>query len=276
VELLTNPANTMDGLLHAYFLGATRNTRMCIEHAVKKLKMNTGLTGLKHTFNYMLDTIKELLFNTGMTITFSGVDGAGKSTVIENVKTIFDKKLRKKVVVIRHRPSLLPILSAITKGKVAAEQAAASGLPRQGTNTNMVSSLLRFGYYYTDYVFGQFYVYFRYIMRGYVVLYDRYYFDFINDSRRSNIQLPNWFTKLGYVLLLKPNMNFFLYADATLIRSRKQELSAETITQLTQQYTALFNQLDAGNKTKKYVPIENINLQETLVTIMNLVTPKAA
>jgi thymidylate kinase len=275
-QLFSSPSNTLDDLLYAYFLGATHNTRICIEHAVKKLEVNTGLAGLKHTFKYMLDTFKELFFTTGMTITFSGVDGAGKSTVIENVKTIFDKKLRKKVVVIRHRPSLLPILSAITKGKVAAEQAAASGLPRQGNNTNRLSSLLRFAYYYTDYLFGQFYVYFRYVKRGYVVLYDRYYFDFINDPRRSNIQLPSWFTKLGYFFLLKPDMNFFLYADAELIRARKQELSVETISELTHQYKTLFNQLDAGNKSKRYLPIENINLNQTLETIMNLVKLKAA
>lgn len=276
VELLRNPENTLDGLLFAYFIGATLNTRICIEHVIKQFKSNNGKQAWIHKWNYVMDTLKDLFFSKGMIITFSGVDGAGKSTVIENVKHIFDKKQRRKVVVIRHRPSLLPILSAITKGKEEAEKLAASGLPRQGTNTSFFSSLVRFGYYYADYFIGQFYVYFRYVMRGYVVLYDRYYFDFINDPRRSNIQLPAFITRLGYLFLMKPDMNFFLYADAGLIHERKQELDKETIAELTQQYRSLFDQLDSGHEVKKYVPIENINLNETLNTIMNLVTLKAA
>lgn len=276
VDLLRSPENTLDGLLFAYFIGATLNTRICIKHVIKQYKSNTGKSAWINKLNYAIDTVKDIFFNKGMIITFSGVDGAGKSTVIDQVKYIFNKKQRRKVVVIRHRPSLLPILSAITKGKAKAEKLATSGLPRQGTNDNFLSSLLRFGYYYTDYFFGQFYVYLRYVMPGYVVLYDRYYFDFINDPRRSNIQLPSFITKLGYLFLMKPDMNFFLYADAGLIRERKQELDTETITQLTQQYRLLFDQLDSGNEVKRYVPIENVNLHETLNTIMNLVTVNAA
>jgi thymidylate kinase len=276
IDLLRSPENTLDGLLFAYFIGATLNTRSCIEYVVRQYKSNTGKAAWMNRLTYVIDTLKEFFVNKGMIITFSGVDGAGKSTVIDGVKQIFDKKQRRKVVVIRHRPSLLPILSTITKGKDEAERLAASRLPRQGTNRSFGSSLLRFGYYYTDYFFGQFYVYFRYVRRGYIVLYDRYYFDFIQDSRRSNIHLPAFITKLGYLFLMKPNMNFFLYADAGVIRERKQELDVETITQLTAQYRSLFEKLDAGNDTKRYVPVENINLDETLNTIMNLVTVCAA
>lgn len=276
VELLRTPENTLDGLLFAYFLGASLNTRVCIEHIVKQSRNNTGKQAWINKCNYVIDTLRDLFLSKGMIITFSGVDGAGKSTVIDKVKYIFDKKQRRKVVVIRHRPSLLPILSALTKGKEEAEKQAADTLPRLGTNNNFFSSLLRFGYYYADYFFGQFYVYFRYVMRGYVVLYDRYYFDFINDPRRSNIQLPAFITKLGYLFLMKPDMNFFLYADARLIRERKQELDSETIAQLTQRYRLLFDQLDAGHKVRRYVPVENINLNETLNTIMNRLTFKAA
>jgi hypothetical protein len=111
--------------------------------------------------------------------------------------------MRKRVVVIRHRPSLLPILSAWSKGKTAAEKEAAETLPRQGQNKSFFSSVFRFSYYYTDYLFGQFYVYFKHVLRGDVVLYDRYYFDFINDSLRSNITLPKWILKSGYTFLLK-------------------------------------------------------------------------
>lgn len=233
---------------------------------VEILPTNTGLLGLKNKINYLIDLLGNCCQRRGIIITFSGVDGAGKSTIIEHTKLMLEKKFRRKVIVIRHRPSLLPILSAITQGKVQAEQKAATTLPRQGTNKNTLSSLFRFAYYYADYLFGQFYIYTRYVLRGDIVLYDRYYFDFINDSLRSNIRLPKWLTKAGYSLLLQPELNFFLYADATTILTRKKELDAEAITQLTEAYLNLFAELETKSKGK-YIPIFNIRLNDSLRNI---------
>ncbi len=261
----------------AYFLPykTWNSSKQLLLKYLKTKPYNMGISSLKNQLNYVLDAVKSIGFHKGIIITFSGVDGAGKSTVIAEVKHEMEKKLRKKVVVIRHRPSLLPILSAITKGKQNAEQAAMQTLPRQGKNKALISSLLRFAYYYTDYFIGQFIVYIKYVMRGEVVLYDRYYFDFINDSIRSNIRLPKWFTKLGYYLLMKPQLNFFLYADAKVILQRKQELELSTIKQLTNDYLLLFGQLGSA-KQNQYVPIENMELNKTVALISHLITQKLA
>lgn len=234
---------------------------------------NRGIRGLKQRLTYLTDSLKSLFRPSGMVITFSGVDGAGKSTVIEHIRKEFEKKLRRKVVILRHRPSLLPILSAWTKGKVKAEEEAAGTLPRQGMNHSLLSSLLRFSYYYADYIAGQFLVYLRHVLRGEVVLYDRYYFDFINDSVRSNIRLPEPILKAGYAFLLKPHFNFFLYAEADTILARKQELDKETITELTSKYLTLFRSLDSKTRSRgRYVPLLNNRLDHTISTIMNTVT----
>ncbi|MFT4532808.1 MAG: thymidylate kinase [Saprospiraceae bacterium] len=233
--------------------------------------INSELQRIKNGFLFLIDTVKEALNRPGMIITFSGVDGAGKSTIIEEVKYIIEKKLRRRVVVIRHRPSILPILSAWTKGKKVAESEAALRLPRQGRNSSILSSFLRFSYYYIDYVFGQFVVFIKYKLRGFVVLYDRYYFDFINDSKRSNIKLPSFFTRAGYSLLLKPNLNFFLYADPKLIRSRKKELDSKTIEKLTAKYKSLFEELNERDSLNRYISIENIDLNTTLTRVVNRV-----
>ncbi|GAA5038692.1 hypothetical protein GCM10011506_36830 [Marivirga lumbricoides] len=236
---------------------------------------NIGIRKLYNHMAYAMDVTRELLFKRGLIITFSGVDGAGKSTIIEKTKYELEKKLRKRVVVLRHRPSVLPILSAWTKGKEKAEQDAANTLPRQGSNKSFISSLFRFGYYFVDYFFGQFYVKLKYVSRGYVVLYDRYYFDFINDSKRSNIHLPNKLLMLGYKFLFSPDLNFFLYAKPEVILERKKELDHDTINSLTISYLNLFGNL---NKAKKgaYIPVENIAMDETLKTIMQQAWPKIA
>lgn len=244
-----------------------------LKKQVKAMPENIGIAGVINQVNYALDIVRNLFQSKGIIITFSGVDGAGKSTIIEKTKQIIEKKLRKKVVVIRHRPSLLPILSAITHGKEKAEQKAANTLPRQGQNKSVISSLLRFGYYYADYLVGQFYVYMKHVMRGEVVLYDRYYFDFINDGLRSNIRLPKWITKAGYNLLIPPHLNFFLYADAQTILSRKKELDEKAITDLTREYLNLFSELNT-KVANRYFPIENLQLEKSLQFISDKVQAK--
>jgi thymidylate kinase len=216
---------------------------------------------------FLLSTAAEFVRPGGLIITFSGVDGAGKSTVIAHVKEQLEKTWRKRVVVIRHRPSVLPILSAWQYGKKGAEARSVQNLPRQGQNFGLGSSLARFAYYYLDYVVGQAVIWLKHTRRGHIVLYDRYYFDFINDGRRSNINLPIGFTRSLYALVNKPQLNFFLYADPQVILRRKQELSASTITQLTQQYKGLFGQLGARYRHSRYLPIENHDLDNTLELI---------
>ena len=209
------------------------------------------------------------MHHRGITVTFSGVDGAGKSTIIEEVRQSLQQKYRQKIVVLRHRPSLLPILSSFRYGKSEAEKRTREKLPRQGNNKSGISSFFRFLYYYLDYLLGQYYVYFRYTLRGYTVLYDRYYFDFIIDSRRSNIVLPKGFLRFCYTFIFKPQVNVFLFAPAEVIYSRKQEMSINDISALTSEYKELFDELGRDNKREQYLVINNINLDETLNRIMN-------
>lgn len=244
-------------------------------HFLYRMPENKGFQKIKNHAYFLWDTIRDSFYSKGYIVTFSGVDGAGKSTVIENVKHIIEKKYRRKVVVLRHRPSFLPMISGIKYGRKNAEERSASVLPRQGNNKNIFSSLIRFGYYYTDYFIGQFLIYLKYVLRGYVVLYDRFYFDFINDSRRSNINLPSAFTSLGYALLLKPKYNFFLYADANTILLRKKELDSQTIVSLTKKYRRLFERLAKIDRSSHYISIENKELPLTLSTILNHVNTKA-
>ena len=236
-----------------------------IEDSILNIKLNN----LKNKVNYVLDILSDMIYRKGMVITFSGVDGAGKTTIIRKVKRSLESKYRKEVVLLRHRPGILPILSAIKHGKAAAEQIASVSMPRKGKNKNVISSVARFSYYFSDYIIGQVYVYFKYVLRGKIVVYDRYYFDFINDAKRSNIQLNRGFLKALYRFVFKPRLNFFLYADAETIIARKKEMIAPEIDQLTILYKNLFGQMSKQYKTSHYTIIENKNLELTLHTIMN-------
>jgi thymidylate kinase len=251
------------------FILEAKNNASIIRKKILEKQENKGIQALINKLNYMADSLKDWFQWDGIVITFSGVDGAGKSTIIENIKAKVEKQMRCRTVVIRHRPSLLPIISALQHGKAKAEQMSMQTLPRQGKNKSSISSLIRFAYYYFDYFVGQFYVQLKYVSRGYVVLYDRYYFDFVHDARRSNIDLSKKFTEPFYTFLLKPKLNFFLTAPADLILKRKQELSAETINELTAEYTAHFAKLSKKFSNSKYLVVNNIVLDETIDTIYN-------
>ena len=71
--------------------------------------------------------------------------------------------------------------------------------------------------------------------------------------------------------MLKPDINIFLYADADVILARKKELTRETIQTLTNDYLALFKSFETKS-TKKYIAIENIDVNNTLNRIMNETT----
>jgi len=235
---------------------------------IKLQPINKNLSRILNTLRYSTDVVRDLIHNRGIIITFSGVDGAGKSTVLEIVRQNLQMNYRQRVVVLRHRPSLLPILSSVKYGKKNAERRTTENLPRQGKNNNSISSFFRFMYYYIDYLLGQFYIYFKYTLRGYTVLYDRYYFDFIIDSKRSNIVLPKSFVRLFYYFLFKPDVNIFLYATPEIILSRKHEMSLADIKTLTAEYRQLFEDLNKSGNKQKYLVINNEILSDTLDIVM--------
>lgn len=225
--------------------------------------------------NYLGDLLVDFRENKGFMVTFSGVDGAGKTTIVSEIKRKLEVHYRKDVVLLRHRPGILPILSSIKYGSSEkAEEIAGQQMPRQGTNKSGLGSLMRFSYYFVDYLLGQPYIYFNYILRGKIVIYDRYYYDFINDAKRSNIQLNRRFVKGLFALIYKPDYNFYLYNDPDVILSRKQEMSAQDIVTLNSRYAELFTELQEKNKGK-YCQIKNDVKSDTLLEIFNSITKVA-
>jgi thymidylate kinase len=258
---LTN--NKLDEL----FLVKKRGPKKMIQK-IKAYPQNTKFKKFKNKLRYLSDLVHDLTSNKGIIVSFSGVDGAGKSTVLERVKKLLQHKYRHKTIILRHRPGLFPILSSILHGKKKAEEISKYNLPRKGTNESSISSVLRFGYYYLDYLLGQIYIYFKYTLRGYTVLYDRYYFDFIIDPKRSNIKLPKALLKLGYYFVIKPEVNIFLYANSDIILSRKQEMNEEDIKLLTSEYKELFEEFSKSYKNQQYLSINNTNIEQTLDDVM--------
>jgi thymidylate kinase len=237
---------------------------LAIKAYLKKERNKNKIASVKNKFNYIADKTKQITKNQSVTITLSGVDGVGKSTIIDEVIKQIQVKMRREVVLLRHRPRLLPILSSLKHGSVKkAENHASITLPGSGRNFKKSSSYLRFAYYFSDYLFGQMYIFFRYKIKGKVVVYDRYYFDFINHPERSNIRLPKGFTKWFYRFIAKPQLNILLVAESHKIHERKQELTIEKIESLTADYKTLFDEFRVKYPNSRYCTIQNDSIQET-------------
>ncbi len=272
-------AKLLEGLNRTYGLEATSLSdlftysparRRKVLRALRARPENRMLRRARRFVEYARDTVSR---ERGLVITFSGVDGGGKSTVLEAVRAELEQRYRQTVRVLRHRPSLLPILSAFVHGKKGAEERSTSKLPRTGTNRSTAGSLLRFSYYLLDYGIGQFVVYLRHTSRGEVVLYDRYYFDFIVDPRRTNLQLEAGFTRFFYRFLLEPDLNFLLVAAPDVILARKSELPRDVIEELTRGYQGLFERLRGSSRGdgNRYHTIENVDLGATTRRIQQVI-----
>ena len=236
---------------------------------VSKTQRGFIYSRLKMVTNYLSDTLKEFKWRKGFIITISGVDGVGKSSVIEKLKKQIQTKYRKEVVLLRHRPRVLPILSALKYGSVQkAENASTKSNPGESSTKSSISSAVRFSYYYLDYILGQFYIYMKYVLRGKIVLYDRYYFDFIGNPERTNLSVNKRVAKWLYRGVYKPALNVLLYASPEEILRRKQELDKDTIERLTKGYMGLFNELSRKYDRSLYVIHRNDNLEDTIGDIL--------
>jgi len=242
-----------------------------IRHTLRRTQFTHVLQWFKNTLSYTHDLLNDSLRNRSLTITLSGVDGVGKTTVIRELTEQIRVHLRKDVVLLRHRPGILPILSSLKYGSVRkAEEAASVTKPGTGNNHNRFSSMMRFGYYFADYLLGQLIVFLKYKLRGKIVVYDRYYFDFINHPERSNIRLPKWFSKGLYRFIAKPDLNILLVADSAEILERKQELDAATIEQLSGAYQDLFEEFRHKYPKSRYFTIHNHTLEHTRLQLIDI------
>ena len=160
---------------------------------------------------------------SGKVIAILGVDGAGKSTIIDAIKPVLDAATHNATVVKHLRPGLLPPLARL-KGK--SEIIAGPVVDPHGSKpSGVLGSLFRLTYLLLDYVLGYWFVTRLQIAKQpTVVIFDRYAYDMAVDPRRFRIGLPSklirWFTRLAP----KPDLIFCLYGSPDMIAARKKEL----------------------------------------------------
>lgn len=158
----------------------------------------------------------------GIFLAFVGPDGVGKSTLIEKCSDAFSR-LRIEPNIFHWRPSLMQPLSAYRKYLGGSE-----GGWLKGTSGTL-GSIFRLIYYTFDYIFGYLFCVLPSLKRGEVVIFDRYFYDYLVDPERIRTAFLGPLSKIASLIIPKPDLVIALYANPSNIHKRKPELSEEEI-----------------------------------------------
>jgi len=206
---------------------STKDFRKLINARNRKLFFNKHITN-KLSFRYHY--LKNKITPKGYSIGFTGPDGVGKTTVINQIQLIYSA-LYKKIPLYHFRPTLIGNLGEVAySAGLKKEVDRDYSKPHRGEKTNVLSSSIRLLYYSIDYISGYFLQIRKFLCQRNIVIFDRYYTDIICDSRRSRIYLNYkflyWFGKLFIPSL---DYNILLTARSETILARKRELDEEGI-----------------------------------------------
>ena len=203
-----------------------------IGKALKHQMRNHILTN--HLGTVLIDRVQSFsrLFmpRPGYVIVVEGTDGSGKSTIINYISPILNECFHKYVFYSHLRPKAIPDLGVILGKKSADEPEHVNNDPHGQSQSGFLGSLIRWGYYMIDYTFGYLKkVWIQIHSKSKVFIFDRYYYDYYIDQKRSRTNLPNWILRFGEMLIAKPDLILCLGGDPEKIYARKPETSLQEV-----------------------------------------------
>lgn len=179
---------------------------------------------LRYRFGQFLK-LKRFMHPLGYTIAFLGADGSGKSTIINGISPILNEAFHKGVRYEHMRPNYLPSLAVLTGKKSKDAVAEVCENPHGGKPSGFLGSLVRLSYYWLDYTYGYFRkIYVDKSIKNHIWIFDRYFYDYINDPLRVCIRLPKWLMKCYGLFVPTPDLTICLGTDPEKIHARKPEL----------------------------------------------------
>jgi hypothetical protein len=201
------------------------------------------------------------------TLALVGVDGSGKSTVLQALQTSLPSAFPFWRIVNRHwRPGFLPLLSSFSANPPEIKPGEAV-IPRSKPGK---LGFLRSIYYSLDFILGYFFKDRPVTTNIEALIYDRHFGDMIVDPVRFGIS-GNLFLLGISPLVPKPDILILLHATPEIARARKGELSDEKVAYLNAEWVRLgprlgkeFHVVDAG------LPVAEIAEKISIIYISNL------
>lgn len=193
-----------------------------------------------NSFRVLLFKLKNLLRlfqkRPGYVIVVEGTDGSGKSYIINSITPILNESFHNGIIYNHLRPHCLPDIAELFGKRKKAANISNHVVtdPHAEKPSGVLGSLVRWSYYMIDYTFG----YLRKVWlpihsKSKVFIFDRYYYEYYLDQRRSHVNLPIWIIRLGEFFIPKPDLILCLGGDPEKIYARKPETSLQEVTRQT-------------------------------------------
>jgi len=222
---------------------------------------------IKYGLGQLKRVVSRLSHPVGFCVVLLGPDGCGKSTVarlvLERVSGSFHGGEIK-----YWRPHLLPPMGKL-KVWNPSEEPKANPRPHDHPKQNLAKSLLRFFYYLLDYLIGYFPKVYVAKVKKRLIIFDRYYYDYLVDLKRYQFNIPNWLPGIFLPLIPSPDLTIYLDVDPTDLLNRKQELSISELGNQVQTFQKIVLKLPNAYVVKASRHIEDV-VREISYLLLNL------
>ncbi len=193
-------------------------------HQILKKKTSNTADNLHYKVFDLKRRFERIVHPTGLFIVLLGVDGAGKTTIAETLKNRYITAFRR----IDHYHSRVRVLKDISRLKKDAAPVDASDPHGKKQKAGKLTSVVKFGYYFLDFLIGNIKITVAKI-KSTLVLVERYYYDYSIDKVRYNLNLSDGFLSFFEHFILKPDIIFILTGDSQKLLDRKHEITINEI-----------------------------------------------
>ena len=195
---------------------------LSLESVRGELMQNTGESAsekLAFSSKHAVHFMRRMTQPTGGWVALMGPDGSGKSAIISAISQQFTAAYRE-VRLFHLRPKSLR--RHTSSGKAVTDP---HGRPPRGLLASLAKGVDRAA----DYFVGYFFQVAPAMRRSQLIIFDRYIYDLLVDSKRIRYGGPAWLLRLVARIVPRPDLVILLDAPAEVLWSRKQEVPFEEV-----------------------------------------------
>ena len=189
-----------------------------------------------------------------------GLDGSGKSTVLEALEKIFSPPSFAGVQVINRHPGFLYARWLYSKTSTNHPSDEPNPIEHYGKPSHgIIKSMAKLGILAVDWLAGYWGRTVQQRAKGHLVLFDRHFFlDVVIDPLRYRYGGPLWFARLMGRLLPGPDLVILLDASIEVLQSRKEEISLDEATRQRTAYLELIQKWPNSHVIDATKPLEQV------------------